>query len=210
MLNVGINDELVAQAVAGGRLALSQLLYLHHRPLERHLARQIDGSEEHLVNVEDVVQETYLCAFRDIHSCAARDESAFGAWLAAIGSHRLQNALKAARAQKRGGGRTRAREPRSATSSSLNGLVQQLSDHAESPSQAVARHEAAAAVQVSLASLPDDQRCAVELRYLDGQTENQVAASMGRTRDAVHGLVVRARSSMRELLGRSSRWFYRK
>jgi RNA polymerase sigma-70 factor (ECF subfamily) len=74
----------------------------------------------------------------------------------------------------------------------------------------VARHEAAVALQISLANLPPDQRAAVQLRYLDGKTENEVAASMGRTRDAVHGLVVRARSTMRELLGRSSRWFSRK
>jgi RNA polymerase sigma-70 factor (ECF subfamily) len=92
----------------------------------------------------------------------------------------------------------------------LGDLVAQLADDAERPSQAVARHQAAAALQVSLASLPDDQRCAVELRYLDGKSEHEVAAAMGRTRDAVHGLVVRARVTMRELLGHSSRWFYRK
>ena len=203
-------STLIAAAVAGDRLALSQLLYLHHRPLARQLAQQIDPSVRHLVSPEDLVQETYLCAFRDIHSCAARDEQTFGHWLSAIGGHQLQNALKAARAQKRGGGRKPAKLPRSARASSLDDLVAQLSAHGESPSQALARHEAAAAMQVGLASLPSEQRQVMQLRYLDGQTENEAAANMQKTRDAVHGLVVRARSTMRDLLGRSSRWFYRK
>jgi RNA polymerase sigma-70 factor (ECF subfamily) len=135
---------------------------------------------------------------------------AFAGWLATIGSHQLQNALKAARAKKRGARRTQVTQAPWGKSSSVEDLVTQLSDHAESPSQAVARVEAAAAVQIGLASLPADQRAAVQIRYLDGKTENEVAASMGRTRDAVHGLVVRARSTMRELLGRSSRWFSQK
>jgi RNA polymerase sigma-70 factor (ECF subfamily) len=203
-------SELIDAAVAGDRLALSQLLYLHHRSLHQQLARELGASADALVNADDLVQETYLCAFRDIRSCAARDDRAFGAWLAAIGSHQLQNALKAARAQKRGGRRIQAAQPRWANSSSFTDLVTELSDRGESPSHAVARHEAAVALQISLANLPPDQRAAVQLRYLDGKTENEVAASMGRTRDAVHGLVVRARSTMRELLGRSSRWFSRK
>src|SRR5688500_9616310 len=73
------NDELVVQAVAGDRLALAQLLYLHHHALSSHLARQIAGAAGRpvRVEVEDVLQETYLCAFRDIRHCAARHERAF-------------------------------------------------------------------------------------------------------------------------------------
>jgi RNA polymerase sigma-70 factor (ECF subfamily) len=161
------------------------------------------------VEVEDVVQEAYLCAFRDIRSCSAQSDRAFAAWLGAIGRHQLTNAVKAARAKKRGGGRVRAHRSW-AHSSSLENLVHQLSDRGERPSQAASRQQAAAALRVGLASLPADQRCAMELRYLDGITENEIAAKMGRTRDAVHGLVKRARSTMRDLLGHSSRWFYRK
>jgi RNA polymerase sigma-70 factor, ECF subfamily len=201
--------ELIEAAVAGDRLALSQLLYLHHHSLGQKLARELGTSADPLVTVEDVVQETYLCAFRDIHSCAARNDHTFGAWLGTIGSHQLQNALKTARAKKRDGRRTRLKQSRWSKSSSLDDLVSQLSDHSESPSKALARHEAAAALQVGLAKLPPAQRAAVQLRYLDGQTENEVAVSMGRTRGAVHGLVVRARATMREMLGRSSRWFSR-
>jgi RNA polymerase sigma-70 factor (ECF subfamily) len=204
-----IQSALIDAAVGGDRLALSQLLFLHHHGLSRHIARQVSAATAQQVSVEDVVQETYLRAFRDIRSCAARDDRSFAAWLAAIGSHQLQNALKAARAQKRGGERTRVGRSRGSNSSSLDDIVAQLSDHGESPSHAVARHEAAAALQISLASLPADQRIAVQLRYLDGQTEEEAAASMGRTRGAVHGLVVRARVRMREMLGRSSRWFSR-
>ena len=204
------DDELLAAAVAGDRFALSQLLYLHHHSLTGQIARQIEPSTNYLVNVEDVVQEAYLRAFRDIRSCSARDQRAFRAWLGTVGSHQLQNALKAARAKKRGGRRRRLRQSHWSKSSSIENLVSQLSDHGESPSKAVTRQEATAALQIVLAKLPDSQRTAVRLRYLNGQTETEVAANMGRTRDAVHGLLVRARVTMREMLGNSSRWFYQK
>jgi RNA polymerase sigma-70 factor (ECF subfamily) len=203
-------DALIRMAVAGDRTALAQLLYLHHRPLARLLSRQLRFSEKHLVNLEDVQQETYLRAFRDIHSFEGSDCPTFARWLSAIAIHRLQNAVKAARAQKRNGRWTQVNRTKLGLSSSLDDLAIQLSDHAESPSSAAARREAAAALQIGLASLPPDQRRAVELRYLDGKTESETAVEMSKTRGAVHGLVVRARVSMRQLMGRSSRWFFRK
>jgi RNA polymerase sigma-70 factor (ECF subfamily) len=174
------------------------------------LEREVRPAEEPWVSVEDVVQDTFLLAFRDIQTCRARDHETFLNWLGAIGSHQLQNVLKAARAKKRGGEKAQTRQVRSGRSSSVSDLLERLSGDGKSPSSVAARREAVAAVQVGLASLPPDQRRAVQLRYLDGKTESETADEMNKSLGAVHGLVVRARASMRELLGRSSRWFYRK
>jgi RNA polymerase sigma-70 factor (ECF subfamily) len=89
-------------------------------------------------------------------------------------------------------------------------LVEQLSDHGSTPSGNAARQEAVRAVQVGLAELPSAQREAVMLHHLDGRSVDETAAAMDRSPGAVRGLLQRARQSLREALGRSSRWFPRK
>ena len=65
-------------------------------------------------------------------------------------------------------------------------------------------------MQVGLASLPQSQQDAVRLRHLDGKSVAETAAALGRPPGAVRGLLQRARKSLRDALGRSSRWFYTK
>jgi DNA-directed RNA polymerase specialized sigma24 family protein len=71
----------------------------------------------------------------------------------------------------------------------------------------MARKEAIEAVKQAIASLPEDQRFAVELHFLLGLSIAATCESMRRTEGAVRGLVGRAKKSMRVSLGRSSRWF---
>jgi RNA polymerase sigma factor (sigma-70 family) len=74
----------------------------------------------------------------------------------------------------------------------------------------VAGHEAVQAVHVGLAGLPDDQREAIRLHYLDGASVKETAAAMERSPDAVRGLLHRAKQALRNTLGRSSRWLSKK
>ena len=89
-------------------------------------------------------------------------------------------------------------------------LVEQLSDHGSTPSGNAARNEAVHAVRVGLAGLPSAQREAIQLHDLDGRSLGETAAKMDRSPGAVRGLLQRARQSLRQTLGRSSRWFPRK
>jgi RNA polymerase sigma-70 factor (ECF subfamily) len=78
------------------------------------------------------------------------------------------------------------------------------------PSHHLAGEEAVRAIQVAVAVLPDDQRAAVTLHHLEGQSIEATAAELARSQAAVRGLLQRARKSLREMLGRSSRWFEKK
>ena len=158
--------------------------------------------------VEDVVQETLLRAFRDIRTCQARDIDGFARWLEAIGKHQGLNMIKAARAAKRGG-LVKAETGEFTDPSSWNDLAARILDTSKSPSSVVAGREAANAVDRCLSSLPEEQGRAMRLRYFHDMSESEVGATMSKTSDAVHGLVVRARASMRRLLGRSSHWLRR-
>jgi RNA polymerase sigma-70 factor (ECF subfamily) len=67
-----------------------------------------------------------------------------------------------------------------------------------SPSQAAARRELLVRLAEGLAALPEDQRRAVELYYLQGFEAKEVAARMGKTFPSVAGLLRRGLHSLRE------------
>ncbi|MBX9789857.1 MAG: sigma-70 family RNA polymerase sigma factor, partial [Pirellulales bacterium] len=115
--------------------------------------------------------------------------------------------LRHLRRKKRGGDRHQVARPTTAGESSVADLVALLSDHGGTPSQCVARDEAIRAIHVGLAGLPNDQRAVIMHRYIQQQSIESTAAAMQRTPGAVRGLLHRAKSSLRDALGRSARWF---
>jgi RNA polymerase sigma-70 factor (ECF subfamily) len=201
----GSDQVLITRAIGGDRAALERLLLARSLRLSRHIARKLPETQRGIIDVDDVVQETLIQAIRDIGTCQARTDASFTAWLATIADHRLQDMLKGAGRRKRGGGRRLQRAEQGQGSSWLS-LIDVLADSTHTPSQSVARREAVRAIQVAVAALPDDQREAVRLRYLEGKSIDETAVEMGRTPAAVNGLVRRAKRALRESLHKSSLW----
>jgi RNA polymerase sigma-70 factor (ECF subfamily) len=108
--------------------------------------------------------------------------------------------------QKRGGDRRQVEALVSASGRGLVELVELVSDHRSTPGRQLTRQEAIQALQIGIAALPDDQREAVRLRYLEGKSIEQTAEEMARTTAAVNGLVRRAKESLRVTLTDSSQW----
>jgi RNA polymerase sigma-70 factor (ECF subfamily) len=69
------------------------------------------------------------------------------------------------------------------------------------------RHELIQLLHAAIARLPDDYREAIRLQFLESLPVVEVARRMNRTEHAVHMLVSRAKSMLREILGRSSKFF---
>jgi RNA polymerase sigma-70 factor (ECF subfamily) len=69
-----------------------------------------------------------------------------------------------------------------------------------SPSANVVREEQLLSLATALAKLSNDQKMAVEFRYLKGYGVTEVAANMGRTRAAVAGLLRRGLENLRNHL----------
>lgn len=197
--------ELLQAAVGGDRVAMERLLLTHYSRLERHVAAQLPESAQAVISPEDILQEAFVQAFRDIEQFDLNGAVSLGAWLRAIVDHRLTDALRKLRTIKRGAGMRRVQND--AARSSLGEFTEQLMGDDERPSQMMARAEALQAVQVRLAGLPDDQQEAIRLRYLNQQSLESVAVAMQKSPAAVRGLVHRAKTSLREMLGRTSRWW---
>jgi RNA polymerase sigma-70 factor (ECF subfamily) len=198
--------DLIQQARAGDRASLQQLLWDHYDRLIGFITPRLSGNLQRLIAIEDVVQETFIQAIRDIGNCQATSEQSFAAWLSAIAEHRLHDMIKGMYRQKRGGDRRQVEALVSASGRGLVELVELVSDHRSTPGRQLTRQEAIQALQIGIAALPDDQREAVRLRYLEGKSIEQTAEEMARTTAAVNGLVRRAKESLRVTLTDSSQW----
>jgi len=201
-----VQQELIAQAIGGGRVALERLLLEHYTRLSRHIAPRLAGPLKRLLSAEDIVQETFIQAIRDIGACTCRTEVSFAAWLNTIADHRLLDAVKKLKRKKRGGGHVHVHGMGDDAYGSMVNLVEMLSDGGHRPSQSAARREGVQAIQVGIAALPDDQRQAVRLHHLDGKSIEETAAAMGRTPGAVRGLLRRANQALRDALVRATLW----
>jgi len=206
-MNEQERNEQIQLAVGGDADALQRLLIEYHVPLRRAVDEQIDGALRRYVDPDDVLQDAYAAAFKAIRSCSFDGPAAFYGWVERITVHQLKNRCRALQTQKR----DVAREAHGSVgaSSTYPELVQQLAGSDTTPSRKVARSEATAAVLSSLARLSDDQRDVIRLRFLEGKAVADVAASLGKTEAAVHGLCRRGLLTLRASLASVSNYLTR-
>ena len=202
--------ELVTRAVAGDRGALGELLVDNYDVVARRVRSVLPKWLADQLSIDDLVQQSFVAAIANIKLCKEQSPQSFAAWLDAIAECQAQNAVSAIMCQKRGGGRTQVGLTTQSSPSSWNCLVAALAEPTGTASQKLAEHEAVRAIQIAVAGLPEDQRTAVKLHHLEGQSVETTAAEMARTAGAVRGLLQRARRELRAALGRSSRWFAKK
>jgi RNA polymerase sigma-70 factor (ECF subfamily) len=161
------------------------------------LARlQIDGRLRGHLDPDDLVQQTLARALEKRDRFRGSDDAQRAAWLRTLLSHTL---IDAARKLARAGGVMHSLE--AAIEQSSARLEAFLAADQTSPSGQVARQERLLRLADALATLPDDQRRAIELKHLQGLALIEVAQRMGRTVPAVAGLLHRGLRTLREDLG---------
>jgi len=196
--------ELVGEASKGDPDAIQKLLILYHPALRSAVRERVRDALRHLIDPDDILQETYAHAFRAVKDCVFDGPAAFYCWLEKIALNQLKDHQRALARQKRDV-RCVRRDPDCATSS-YAGLADRLTAPDSTPSHKVARSEAVAAVLTSLARLSDDQRAVVRLRFLEGLPVAEVAARLGKTEPAIHMLCSRGLKALRPLLVSISRF----
>lgn len=196
-------DERVSKAVAGDMAALSALLRELGPRLRERLS--IDSRWQSVLEIDDVLQVTYLEAFLKIGSFTPGGPNAFFGWLKRIAENNLRDAIKALEAAKR--------PPPAGAMSGLSpfdsgvALLDMLSGGGGTPSRAAAVGEVQSALSRAMESLPPDYAAVVRAYDLEGRHISEVAAAVGRSPGAVHMLRARAHDRLRELLGPQSDFF---
>jgi RNA polymerase sigma-70 factor (ECF subfamily) len=191
-------SDLIRQAVAGDRRALSQLLLQHYDQLSRHVAQRLSDEVQSVWFVEDVLQETFYKAAQALRGFEDRGAGSFGAWLKTIASNLIKDAQKRRRRERRA--------PGLAADSSLTSLVDRIAGDTTSPSRQVRRADSISHLRAALASLPPEQREVIQRYYLRDESLDEIAVAMDRSRDAIRGICYRARCNLRSIMGHSSQF----
>lgn len=145
-----------------------------------------------------VVQQTLLEAHAAADRLAELDDGRLLAWLRAALARNLADEFRRARADKRDVGREQTLEAdidRSAARVEAWLVAEQ-----SSPSLRADRNEQLVRLAAAVAELPEAQRHAVELHYLQGRSVADTALALGRTPAAVAGLIKRGLQHLREAL----------
>jgi RNA polymerase sigma-70 factor (ECF subfamily) len=192
--------ELLDQALHGDPEALGRLLEAQREGLYRLAQRQLEGRIAVRVDASDIIQQTFLEAYRSFPQFAGRDPRELLAWLQSILDHKIAGAIRNhALLQKRNVARERSIDDSERGGATLK---EQLDGGLTSPSQKAIRGEEAERLSRALAALPDDQREAVRLRHLEGWALAEIALHLGRTPAATAGLIKRGMKALRRELHR--------
>lgn len=203
-------EALYSEAVRGDRQATERLLLQYASHLRTRIALRLPSSLKSVADADDVLQEVYVQAIRDISTCKAGSPEAFVAWLNVVADHRVGELVRYLNCEKRGGKMQRVELGSVGSGSFVGDGVELLSDSCATPGRAAARNEAVSAIRNAVDQLSPDQHEVARLHALEGQSLAETALNIRRSPAAARGLVHRAKQRLRELLESSSRWFDRK
>lgn len=176
-------EFVLAQARAGNRDAFRTLVERHSRAVFR-VAYRVTGNEQ---DAEDVVQETFLKAYADLHRFEAR--SGFGTWLHRIAANCSVDLL-----------RKRPRQTVSQQDDDAAPLVERLASDQAGPDRLAMGGEVRARLEAAMAELTPLERAAFTLRHLEQHPVEAIAAALGQKPAATRHSIFRAVAKMRRAL----------
>jgi RNA polymerase sigma-70 factor (ECF subfamily) len=178
---------------AAGRRLESFRAYL--RLLARlHLAPQLRGK----LDPSDIVQQTLLQAYQALGEFRGETEAQWAAWLRQILARNLAQAVRDFARAKRDVGREQALQ--AALDASSARLDAWLAADSSSPSQHLEQAEQALRLAEALERLPEAQREALVLQHWQGLSLAEIGAHLGRSPEAVAGLIKRGLKQLRHLM----------
>lgn len=170
-MKVDADRELVERARAGERAAFDQLVERYQRRLLRLVLRLLRDQAE----AEDVVQETFLKAYRALPRF--RGESAFYTWLYRIAINGARNAIL--RRRLRGAGAVASPPQDIAT-----------------PESMLLSKQVMATIDAAMEALPLELRTAIVLREIEGLSYEEIAQIMECPLGTVRSRIFRAREAI--------------
>lgn len=178
-----IDYELVLRAQRGDKRAFGLLVDKYQRKLARLLSRMVRDQTE----IEDIVQEAFIKAYRALPNF--RGDSAFYTWLYRIGINTAKNYLV-----------SMGRRPTVSSNVEIED-AENFDDGdelrtMETPESAMATKQIAQTVNDTVASLPEELRTAITLREIEGLSYEEIATVMDCPIGTVRSRIFRARETI--------------
>ena len=172
-----IDEALVRRARDGSREAFEELVRCTTRMVYAKL--YLETGDPHLA--EDLVQETFLRAFRSIGHLT--DPKGFRAWLMTIGQSVLIDSYRRA-------GAVRRSPPPRASQQALENTPAPAADN-------VGLADTREKVRLILQSLPEEYRLPLTLRYIDGADYDTIQMQLGLSAGSLRGILYRGMQLLR-------------
>jgi RNA polymerase sigma-70 factor (ECF subfamily) len=177
------DDQLVQRARAGDLAAFELLVRRHNQKLYRAVRSVLrDGAE-----IEDVMQDAYLAAFRNLGQFEGRAK--FTTWLLRIGINEALGRL-----------RRRVCWLDLDESPEERAHMEQQSGPVRTPEDKVANQQLVAIVETALDGLPEDYRQVLMLRGVESMDTAETADVLGLSEAAVKQRLHRAREMLQQQL----------
>jgi len=186
---------LLEQARTGDGQALSRVFEKYRRRLAVLVHFKLNPHARSFTEVEDIVQETCLRAFRDLDRFTYLSPGSFLRWLSSIADHVIIDRLRYQNRERRAGEEVAFR-------SESNPAGPEPAD-TKTPSRLFAQQEAVERLLDRLAALPEDYRQAILMAKIEGLSTAEMAARMEKSREAVALLVYRAVKRFRAICERA-------
>jgi RNA polymerase sigma-70 factor (ECF subfamily) len=175
-----------AEARKGNQHAFRALVERHSAPVFR-LAYRMTGNEQ---DAEDMVQETFLRAYKQLHNFDGR--AAFGTWLYRICMNCTLDLLRA----------RKTRNEQSAEAGETNGIrwLDQVAARQPSPERLTQSEQLAELLKSAMNQLTETERAAFVLRHFEGCDIGSIARTLGVENNAAKHSVFRAVQKLRRAL----------
>ncbi len=173
------DQSLAARSRAGDRGAFEILVRRTGRVVFARL--YLDTGNPH--EAEDLTQETFLVACRNIHRL--EDPAAFRSWILSIARTVHLDAIKR-------NGRKKRDSPKQSEA------MAEVADGSPSPPEHAAQTEQRQNVINALRQLPEDYQRPLSLRYLAGSDYETISRELGLTNGSLRGLLHRGLAMLRE------------
>jgi RNA polymerase sigma-70 factor (ECF subfamily) len=177
---IDADAELVGRAQGGDRAAFEALVRRTGRLVFARL--YLDTGDPH--RAEDLVQDTFLLAFRSIGQL--KDPAGFRPWLLAIAHRQMLDAA-----------RREGRKKRSGPTASGE-MLNLVPFNGAAPDEAAQAEEGRARVIEALRGLPEEYRLPLSLRYLAGADYEAIGQQLGLTNGSLRGMLHRGLKLLRE------------
>jgi len=184
--------DLLDRLSKGDEAAFTPLFEKYQKRLALLIHYKLSPELRRFTELEDVLQETFFEAFRDIGQFRYQRPGSFLSWLSRIADHVVADAARFQGRQKR-----RAEDlVRFRSVGNPDGPEPIVS---VTPSFLLAEKESLSALIQKLDRLPEDYRRVIMLAKIEGLSNAEVAAELGRTREAAALLLHRAIKRLRTL-----------